>query len=230
MDSILKILKSSIMSKIIMAVTGGILVMFVIGHMVGNLQIFLGAEPLNVYARFLQSVGEPLWVVRTVMFLTISLHIFTGVRLKLANRAARPIGYCKESTVQATLASRTMVWTGILAGIYVVYHLMHFTVHALSNAGVVRAWAEDAHGHTDVFHMIVTGFQIPYISAIYIAAMVLLGFHLYHGISSLFQTLGLNHPRYTPIMRCGGAALAILVAAGYIVIPVAIMLGLITSH
>jgi succinate dehydrogenase / fumarate reductase, cytochrome b subunit len=205
--------------KAVMAVTGAILFLFVIGHLLGNLQVFEGPEKLNDYGRFLHGVPEILWAVRTVLILSVVLHIWASVELAIRKTKARPIGYAQRENVASNYASRTMYWSGPILLAFVIYHLLHLT------AGIIRPGGEFV--PADVYHNVVSGFQVWYVSAWYIFSMVLLGFHIRHGAWSMFQSVGINHPRHTPILKKAALVLAIIIVAGYISIPVSIMLGLV---
>jgi succinate dehydrogenase / fumarate reductase cytochrome b subunit len=224
MTTLVRFLQSTILSKVVMAVTGLLLVLFLVGHMAGNLQMYLGQEKMNHYAETLQSLGGLLWFIRFVLLLFLVLHVWTSIRLKLLNNAARPVPYAFKATVRATLASRTMIWSGIMIFLFVSYHLMHFTLFVTNPAysGLV-----DSLGRHDVYSMVILGYQNTLISLVYIAAMVLLGFHLYHAIASMFQTLGVNHKKYTPIINGLGIVLSIIIVVGFISIPLGVMAGLI---
>ncbi len=213
--------KSSIGSKIIMAVTGILLLLFVIGHMIGNLQIFIGPEPLNRYAEFLQGLGELLWVVRIGLLVVFVVHIIVSIKLTLENRKARPVKYKYESTVQATLASRTMIYTGLLVVGFVILHLLHFTMGKLQPE---YYHLTDEHQRYDVYSMVIYGFRNGWYSGFYILLMIVLGSHLSHAIRSGLETLGINRPgiqKFGPIV---GWAIAI----GYIIVPLSVLLGIVT--
>lgn len=200
-----------------MAVTGFILFLFVIGHMLGNLQVFEGRDKLNAYGRFLHGVPEILWAVRIVLIISVVLHIIASVQLALRKTQARPIGYERKQNVASDYASRTMYWSGPILLAFVIYHLLHLT------AGTIHPGSTFI--ENDVYHNVVTGFQVWYVSAWYVFSMVLLAFHIRHGAWSMFQSLGFNHPRHTPILKTAALAAAIIIAGGYISIPVSIMLG-----
>lgn len=250
---IFSFLKSTVLSKFVMAITGIILVLFIIGHLIGNLQIFIGKDVYNTYAHFLQSLGELLWVIRIVLIVSVILHIITSVYLKFLNMSARPVNYKFRKYVQAKLTSRTMIWTGIMIFAFVVYHLLHFTIGVADpeiyghkdyyerNAEYVIA---DAQGEIvydggkfatvqgakvlferhDVYRMVISGFRKPIVSIFYIIGMIILGFHLNHAIQSMIQTIGLSGPRFTKCMMSLSSILSFLIALGYISIPVLIML------
>jgi succinate dehydrogenase / fumarate reductase cytochrome b subunit len=205
--------------KAVMAVTGFILFLFVIGHLLGNLQVFEGPGPLNAYGHFLRSIPEILWAVRIVLLASVILHIWASVQLALRKSNARPVAYSKKENVASSYASRTMYWSGPIILAFVIYHLLHLT------AGVIHPGSDFIEG--DVYHNVVTGFQVWYVSAWYIFSMVLLGFHIRHGAWSMFQSLGINHPRHTPILNKAAAVLAIVITVGYISIPVSILLGVV---
>ena len=215
--------EASLGKKVVMAVTGCILVLFVIGHMLGNLQIYLGAEQLNAYGAKLRGLGGLLWLIRGFLLITVVVHIVSATQLWLMNRKARPIGYQKQGWVQASFASRTMIYSGpILAG-FIVYHLLHFTTGSLLHGGLLTT----PDGHINVYSNVVNGFSSVPVSLIYIASMIVLGYHLSHGIWSMFQSVGLNYPRLTPCIQKLALALTILIVAGNISIPVAVMTGII---
>ena len=205
--------------KIVMAVTGAILFTFVIGHMLGNLQIFEGPEKLNAYGHFLHSIGELLWPVRIVLIASVALHITATVQLALRNKKARPVGYSRKEAINSSYASRTMYWSGPIVLAFVIFHLLQFT------AGYIHPGSEFIEG--DVYHNVVAGFQVWWVSVWYIFAVSLLGLHLRHGIWSMFQSVGLNHPRYTPLLKQAAIWIAVILVLGYISIPISILLGLV---
>lgn len=209
----------SIGKKIVVAVTGFAMLTFVIGHMVGNLQVFIGQEQLNKYAAFLQGLGELLWVIRGALALMLILHVWFAVMLKLENWSARPQKYAYNSTVQATFASRTMIWTGLLIASFITYHLMHFTLVSTDPR------LADLRHHHDVYSMVILGFQSVPISIAYIIMMFLLAYHLSHGIKSMFQTIGWNNEKYEPGLNKLSYAIAYLLFLGYIAIPAAVLLN-----
>ena len=202
-----------------MAISGTILFLFVIGHMLGNLQVFEGPDKLNAYGRFLHDIPEILWAVRIVLIASVVLHIWASVELALRKNAARPVAYARRENVASSYASRTMYWSGPIILAFVIYPLLHLT------AGVVHPGGEFV--PADVYHNAVAGFQVWYVSAWYVFSMILLAFHIRHGAWSMFQSLGINHPRHTPMLKKAAAVFAIVIAAGYISIPVSIMLGLV---
>jgi succinate dehydrogenase / fumarate reductase, cytochrome b subunit len=208
---------SPIGKKAVMAVTGFILFGFVIGHMLGNLQIYLGPEKLDAYAEFLQKTKGLLWGVRLVLLASVVLHVTAAFQLAGLQSKARPQKYVKKASAGSSYASRTMYWSGPILLAFLIYHLMHFTTgqaHPDFQAGMV-------------YRNVVTGFQSIPASLFYIVAMLMLGTHLYHGIWSMFQSLGINHPKYTPWFKRLAAVAAAVLVGGNVSIPVAVMTGLI---
>ncbi len=213
---------SSVGAKVIMAVTGVALVAFLIGHMVGNLQVFAGPDKLNAYAEWLHEHVKLLWTVRLGLIAVALVHIYSSLRLTLLNRAARPISYAMHKPVKSTFSSRWMFVTGFLVLAFLIYHLLQFTFVALNPE---YAQLVDGLGRKDVYSMVVLGFQNVWVAGSYVIAMVLLGLHLNHAVASMFQTLGVNHPRYNGILHSLGPIAAIVIAVGNITMPVAILLG-----
>jgi len=214
--------RSLVGKKTVMAITGVLLVLWIIGHLVGNLKIFLGADHFNAYAAWLRTVGEPflvrgqlLWLVRAVMIVAIVLHIVASVQVSLASRRARPQRYAVKKNIETTYAARTMIWSGPLLLAYIVYHLMMFTFLTTG----------PGYSETDVYRNVVDAFQVPAIAAVYIVALVLLGMHLWHGAWSMVQTLGWSDSRRSALRRIAAPALAVLITAGYVSIPLAILAG-----
>jgi len=210
-----------------MAITGCALFVFVLGHMVGNLQIFLGWESINRYGAFLQSTGELLWMVRIGLLVMVVLHIISAVRLTAENRAARGQDYVAYTPVGSTYASRTMMMSGLIIAAFIIYHLLHFTVQTrgINLTGKDFHPLVDAKGRHDVFAMMVTGFSNVCFSLFYIVAMALLCLHLSHGVSSMFQSLGWKKAYYKPLLDKGARILGVAIFAGYVSIPIAVMLG-----
>jgi succinate dehydrogenase / fumarate reductase cytochrome b subunit len=203
--------------KAAMAVSGCILFLFVLGHLIGNLQIFEGPEKLNRYAVLLRTEPPLLWTVRVVLLAMVLLHIWSSVQLAARNIDARPVGYRKKKSAGSSYASRTMYWSGPIILAFVIYHLLDFTF------GTVNPHYQPG----NVYGNVVASFQLIPVAAFYIVAMLLLCVHLYHGLWSMFQSLGIAHPRYTPMLRRGAAVVATLIAAGNISIPVAVLTGLV---
>jgi succinate dehydrogenase / fumarate reductase cytochrome b subunit len=212
-------LGSSIGRKVVMAASGLLLIGFVIGHLLGNLQAFLGPEALNAYAETLRRYPALLWAARVGLLAAVGAHIWSATALTLANRRARPEGYDRLTPQASTYASRTMRWSGVLLLLFVVYHLLHLTL------GVEAVHPQFVAG--DVYHNFVTGFQNPLVSGFYILAMLALGLHLQHGLWSMLQTVGLSRPGMNRLRRGVAAAVAALIVLGNISMPVAVLAGLI---
>jgi len=212
-------LGSSIGRKVVMAVTGAILFGFVLGHMIGNLQVYLGPEALNHYGVLLRQLlhGAGLWIVRVVMLTAVSLHIWSATSLTLESRRARPEGYREQKWKESTYASRTMRWGGVILLLFVIYHLLHFTTGT--------AHPDFIEG--DIYHNFVTGFQSVPVSLVYIFAMLALGLHLRHGVWSMFQTLGVSHPRYIRMAHAAAWIFAVIIVAGNISFPIAVLAGIV---
>jgi succinate dehydrogenase / fumarate reductase cytochrome b subunit len=209
--------QNSIGKKALMAVTGIILFAFVLAHLIGNLQVFAGREKLNAYAEFLQHNVGVLWVARIVLLVSVAVHAIAGIQLTMAKRAARPVQYHTWRRIQSTPGSRTMIWSGVLILVFVVYHLLHLTV-GTAHPSFIRG---------DVYANVIEGFRQVGASIAYIISMVGLGFHLQHGLYSMFQSLGFSHPRYTPGFKRFAALAATLIALGNISMPIAILAGLV---
>ena len=203
--------------KVVMAVTGAMMFAFVVGHMLGNLQMFEAPEHINAYGHFLHNLGELLWIERAVLLLAIALHIVATFQLALRSKAARPIGYSRRQAINSSYASRTMYWSGPIVLVFIIFHLLQFT------AGYIHPHAQFVAG--DVYQNVVSGFQVWWVSAWYIFAICLLGLHLSHGLWSMFQSVGLAHPRISPYLRTAARAIAALIVLGYISIPISVLLG-----
>jgi len=215
---------SSLGKKYLMAASGVILFLFVIGHMLGNLQVFLGPEALNTYAAFLKSKPGLLWTVRVILSFIAVLHIFNGVQLTLENRRARPVRYANSKPPYTNLASRTLFISGLIIFSFIAYHLMHFTL-GVTNPEYLHL--EDAKGRHDVYRMTIQGFSQPVISVFYILSMGLLCLHLSHGVSSAFQSLGLKSKRTEQIIDWLSKGVAVIVFLGNSSMPLAILAGLV---
>jgi succinate dehydrogenase / fumarate reductase cytochrome b subunit len=220
LNQTLSLYRSVLGKKVLMAVTGFILFGFVIGHMIGNLQVFAGPEKLNHYAAFLQSLGGALWAARLILLASVGLHILAATQLTLQKWEARPQAYVKKATLATTYAARTMVWSGPILAAFIVYHLLHFTTG--------QAHPDFKPG--DVYHNVIAGFSNPAVSLFYIVANIMLAFHLYHGVWSMFQTLGVNHPRYTPLLRNFAKVFAFLIGAGNVSMPLAVLTGVLRAQ
>jgi succinate dehydrogenase / fumarate reductase cytochrome b subunit len=229
MNIILKFFQSSLGKKFLMAVTGLMLFGFVLMHMLGNLQIFLGPEALNRYAHFLQSTPELLWPARIGLLVVTGVHIWSAIRLSAENKAARPVGYHGHPRpVAASYASRTMLMSGLIIAAFLIYHLLHFTVKvpAVNLTGQdFRSLLDPQTKHADVFRMMVIGYSSVWVSGFYILGMALLCLHLSHGVSAMFQSLGLKNGRFGPAIDRFARVSALVIFVGNCSIPVAILLG-----
>jgi len=215
---------SSTGKKLLMAATGTALFAFVIGHLLGNLQVFLGPEELNRYSAFLHSTGELLWLARIGLLFMVIVHIWTATALTLENLAARPAAYAARDYIEASYASRTMPWSGLMAAAFIVYHLMHFSFRSVHPE---LTHYTDALGRPDVYRMVVTSFQQPAITIVYIAANFLLGMHLSHGLYSAFQSLGILTDDLRTRLRALSYVIGYGMFLGYASIPLSILLGIV---
>ncbi len=207
---------TSVGKKVVMAVTGFVAFGFLVVHMIGNLQVFQGPEKLNHYAEFLHNLGPFLWVFRAVMVAAIFWHIIAATQVTLQSMGARPTLYRLHRMRKTTYAARTMWWGGPLIALFVVYHLMHLTF-----GNVHQGFTEN------VYNNVVLGFQVPWVSGVYIAAMVLLGLHLYHGLWSMFQSVGLNHKKWNHWRKGFAILFGLTIAAGNISMPVMVLAGVV---
>lgn len=227
LDSLSRFYASSIGKKILVALTGAALVLFVLGHMIGNLLVFAGPEAINEYGHMLQTAlhGGGVWIARLGLLAAVAIHIIATIQLTRQNRAARKDAYGQHKAQVSSKASHTMIWSGLTLLAFIVYHLLHFTVR-VGNDFNSAAYKTELHGETvhNVYKMVIDGFSWAPASLFYIIAMVLLYSHLSHGVSSLFQTLGLTTHRTAPVFKALGHAYATLILVGNCSIPVAIWL------
>lgn len=216
--------QSSIGKKYVMAITGLGLFLFVIIHMLGNLQIYLGPEFINAYAKTLKATPAILWGARLgLLFITV-LHITAAAQLTRANRKARPVAYANKKPVASTFASRTMIVSGLVLFAFIIFHLAHFTVGMVDPQYL--EWRDAADRH-DVYRMMVTGFSNPVVSLFYLVSMGLLLFHLSHGVSSLFQSLGLRSKKVVGVLDKLARGSALILFLGNASIPLSILAGVI---
>ncbi|HEX7152342.1 MAG TPA: succinate dehydrogenase cytochrome b subunit [Thermoanaerobaculia bacterium] len=227
--------RSAIGKKAVMAVTGVILFGFVLIHMLGNLKVYFPKHesakdptvmvwPLNEYGAFLREVGAPLvphesllWVARLILLAAVVLHIWAAYQVTMMSRAARPIAYHGRQFVEASYASRTMRWGGVILLLFIIYHILHFTTG--------QAHPDFIHG--DPYHNFVVGFRVWWVSAFYILANLALGLHLYHGVWSMFNSLGLNHPKFNAWKRTFATAFAVIITVGNVSFPLAVLIGIV---
>lgn len=225
----IRFIQSSIGKKWIVALTGLVLIAYVLGHLAGNLQIFLpdGQEYINRYAHFLHSLGGALWAIRAFLLACFAAHICATVQLAMENRAARPDRYAVVTPVKQRLSTRIMVVSGLIILCFVAFHILHFTTRT-AVAAVDAAYQAEVgpNNYHNVYAMVITGFQNPLASGFYIVGMVLLCSHLSHAFSSVLQTLSINNNKASGVLVRAGQLLAWVICAGYISIPVAVMTGL----
>jgi succinate dehydrogenase / fumarate reductase cytochrome b subunit len=211
-------LRSTLGLKILMALTGLILLGFLAGHVAGNLLMFVGPQKMNDYARFLKSSTALLWGVRLTLLAAVVVHVLAAVLLTKRKGDARPVPYAGKKPHGSTYASRTMMWSGPVIALFVVYHLLHFTTGHL----------HPTFSHENVYKNVTDAFSRPIIAGVYVLSMLGVGFHLSHGVWSTLQTLGVNRPHLEANLRRAGLAVAVLIAGGFISIPVAVLVQLIS--
>jgi succinate dehydrogenase / fumarate reductase cytochrome b subunit len=212
----LRFWQTTLGKKAVMAVTGFILFGFLVGHLIGNLQIYQPPEKINHYAELLRAVPSLLWGARLTLLASVVLHIWAALQLWKTQLDARPVKYFKKENLTSSYASRTMMLSGPIIGAFIIFHLLQFTFGAV---------AVPNFDPKDVYSNVVNGFRIWPVSVFYIISMILLCFHLQHGLWSMFQSLGFNHPKYTPILKGIATILAYGICIGNISIPVAILAG-----
>jgi succinate dehydrogenase / fumarate reductase, cytochrome b subunit len=204
--------------KVVMALTGVMMFLFVIGHLLGNLLVFAGRAQINAYAQFLHFDDSLLWIVRTILIIAATMHVVVTIQLALRNKEARPIGYLHKKAINSSYASRTMYWSGPIVLTFIIFHLLQFT------AGYIHP--ETKFIPNDVYHNLVTGFRVWWVSAWYVFAICLLGLHLRHGLWSMLQSIGLAHSlRKERAFKRVALGISILIVGGYISIPISILLG-----
>jgi len=208
--------ESTIGKKAIMAVTSLILFGFLIAHMLGNLQFFLGRAVMNHYAETLHGNPALLWTARTILLISVVLHIWSSIQLSLLKKEARPVAYVKRSNVSSSWASRSMMLSGPIVAAFVVFHLLDLTTGTIHPSEFLPLKA---------YENLVSSFSFAPFAIVYIAVMIFIGFHLSHGVWSMFQSVGLNHPRYTPMIKKFAAVFSWILVAGFIALPIAILAG-----
>jgi succinate dehydrogenase / fumarate reductase cytochrome b subunit len=222
----LTLYQTSIGKKVIMAVTGFVLFGYVFVHMYGNLHIFEGREHFNAYAAWLREMGAPffshevaLWIVRIILLVALIGHVWSAWQVTQLDWASRPIGYGQKKMIAGSFAARTMRWGGVALALFIIYHVLHFTTGTL--------YVEARYNPADVYGNVVNGFRNPLVSLIYIAAMIALALHLYHGIWSMSQTLGWRNSVNNQFWRGFATVMAIVIAGGNITIPLAVLAGIV---
>lgn len=218
------LIKSSVGKKLIMAITGQLMFLFIVFHLIGNTSLYFSW--INTYAKHLHDLWPLVWIVRLVMITLLSLHLVFGIQLTLENRSAKPDAYAIKKSLRATFASKNMIWTGLIIAGFLLYHLLHFTfqvVHPEMSAKLNT----DVMGLPDLFSMIVFGFQNFFILSLYIASLIALTLHLVHGLQSSFQTMGLNTDQTQPVIAKAGVIASLILLIGYASIPVVIFIGIV---
>jgi succinate dehydrogenase / fumarate reductase cytochrome b subunit len=223
----LRFYRSTIGKKVIMAATGLVMVAFVIGHMVGHLQMFIGPAKYNAYAAFLKSSAELLWLVRTGLLVAVLLHILMAWQLTRAASNARPVAYERRTPQASTIASRTMRWGGVLLLVFIVFHILQFTTGQLFPISSRPDALYPAFSHTNVYGNFVSAFRVPWVLGVYVVAMFFLMLHLFHGAWSSVRTLGLTKPSSDPMKRRVATVIALVVWLGFTIVPVAVFFGVI---
>ena len=212
--------------KVVMALSGVFVFIWLTAHMIGNLQVFLGPTPYNEYAKWLHDHPPMLWGSRFALLLAFGLHIVNSLSLWMRNRKARPVGYRVKKDQVTSVSAKTMIYGGLFMALYLVYHLAHLTFGVTSGLGYEHL-PLDANGLPDVYFNVVSSFHVPWAAGFYSAAMVVLGLHLYHGAWSVFHTLGINHERYNDGLRSAASAVALAIVAGFLAVPVGVFMGLV---
>ncbi|PLX97888.1 MAG: succinate dehydrogenase/fumarate reductase cytochrome b subunit [Desulfuromonas sp.] len=208
--------QSSVGRKILVAVTGVLLVAFICVHLLGNLSLFAGADAINAYAAKLHSLGPVVWIFRAVMLVLFAVHIVFAVQLTVENSSARPVAYMQKVNEEATFASRSMIVTGCIILAFVIYHVLHFTGHVVGVENVEAL--VDSSGRFDVYTMVVQSFNSVAIAMIYLIAMVCLALHLFHGVGSFFQTLGLTNDTTFDGIGTLGKVVSFVLLIGYVAV------------
>jgi succinate dehydrogenase / fumarate reductase cytochrome b subunit len=220
MNSLRDFWHSSIGKKTVMAITGLIGVAYVLMHMVGNLQVFQGAERINAYGHLLHGpLNEVLWLARVVLIAALVLHVVAAYQLTMRDRAARPAGYADRRPQVSTLASRTIRIGGVLLLLFIPFHILHYTTGTIRPAGRFVAG--------DVYANVVAGFHVWWVTTFYVLAMVALAYHLYHGTWSSARSLGVAPPTLHPLRRTLPLILAVVIAGGFVAVPLAVAFGLV---
>ncbi len=217
--------RSNIGLKVLMALTGVVMFGYLIGHVSGNMLIFAGRKEINDYSAFLHHAKLLLWGTRVLLLASVVVHIWATIKFLALRKAARPVDYAFKEPHGTTFAARTMYWSGPIIALFILYHILHLTtgtVHAASSNHV-----EAGTRRTDVFQNLVDSFSRPLPALLYIAAMLLIGLHLSHGLWSMLQTIGVNRPNWERGLRCAAVFLALVICGGFIAVPVAVLLGLV---
>jgi succinate dehydrogenase / fumarate reductase, cytochrome b subunit len=215
---------SSVFKKVVMAVSGIILVLYLIAHMIGNLKVFLGRESFNGYSHWIRTIGEPavpaqttLTIIRAVLLIAVIAHIWAAISLWRQAKRARPNGYVTKKAVAQSYASRTMRWGGVIVGLFVIYHILDLTMGVANPEGP----------GTTPYDRLVAGFSNPLVTAVYVIALVLLGMHLRHGIWSATQTLGQSNKRREKTVNLFALVFSVVLIGGFLLVPFSVLFGLV---
>ncbi len=222
MRRVISLYRTSVGKKFYMAVTGAVLIGFLVAHMIGNLKMYMGPDAFNHYAEWLREVGYPLlphkgglWLFRLVLLGAVGLHMLSALQVYLQSRPARGGKYTREENLSFAYASRTMRWGGVIIAAFVIFHILHFTTGQAHPDFVLG----------DAYRNVVIGFQNWWVTGFYTVTLVMVTFHLYHGLWSAFQTVGANHPKYNPYRRPLALVLALVVFLGFMTVPVGVTTG-----
>jgi succinate dehydrogenase / fumarate reductase cytochrome b subunit len=215
---------SSVFKKAVMAVSGIILVLYLVAHMIGNLKIFSGEESFNGYSEWIRTIGEPavpaqttLWIIRVVLLVAVAAHVWAAISLWRQAKRARPVQYVARKQVAQSYASRTMRWGGVILGLFVIYHILDLT------AGVANPEGPDS----TPYDRVIAGFSNPFVTAVYVIALLALGFHLRHGVWSATQTLGQSNKTRERTVNAFATVFAVVLTAGFLIPPLSILFGLV---
>jgi len=226
MRRVISLYRTSVGKKFYMAMSGAVLIGFLFAHMVGNLKMYMGADAFNHYAEFLREVGYPvlphlvgLWIFRVVLLACVGLHMLSAWQVYNQSKNARGSSYKKEEALSFAYASRTMRWGGVIIASFVLYHILHFTVGS--------AHPDFVHG--EAYDNVVIGFQNLFVVGFYVVTLVMITFHVYHGLWSALQTVGANHPKYNPFRRPLALGLALLLLLGFLTVPVGVVARVLTT-
>ena len=213
--------RSTIGLKVAMALTGVVMFGYLVGHVTGNWLLFAGKEKINQYSAFLHHTPALLWGTRVVLLVSVVLHLWATVRFLALRKEARPVAYDAKQSHGSTFAARTMYWSGPVIALFIVYHILHLTTGTVHPSFHV----DPATHQVDVYQNLVDGFQKPLASGIYIVGMLAIGFHLSHGLWSMLQTIGVNRPNWECSLKSAAVLLGVLICAGFVAVPVAVLLG-----
>jgi succinate dehydrogenase / fumarate reductase cytochrome b subunit len=222
----MQLFRSSVGRKIIVAISGQMMVLFVIAHLLGNSSIFIPGG-INAYAEHLHAFPPLVWAMRAVMLAMAAFHIYFAIQITLENRAAKPHAYAVNKKIKTTFAGENMIWTGLMLGVFIIGHILHFTARVTPDIAP-RLSSLSSGSVFDVYSMVVGSFQHGAVALIYVTAMIVLFLHMFHGIQAFFQTMGWNNDRAIPAFACGGTVAAVIFLLGYSSIPAFIFFQVLT--